>query len=320
MTDENTTEAPESQQTNETAAAPNLDASATQTEALSVGETIATEAAVASDDTVDAGAEIGELQKLRETLAGGDDKLLKQLERYKSTDAISKAFKEARQAAQQGRKPLRLADKANDEEVKAFREAVGIPAEPEAYPVAFRDDYKATEADTAILGEFKEAMHARNVDPVAAKAALDWYQDFATVQQQELDGTMARVAKETQNSLRNEWGGEYDGNLGAVRELMTSQLGEDGFNRMMGVRMMDGSRLQDDPGFVKMMAQIATDYYGSNAIFNGDIETTAKTVDERIAELMKMRTEDPDKYFSDDVQEKVTKLYAQRDKIQKSRK
>mgnify|MGYP006207106829 CR=1 FL=1 len=73
-----------------------------------------------------------------------------------------------------------------------------------------------------------------------------------------------------QTELRSEWGGEYDGNIGAISEFMTAQLGEEGFGRMMGMRLMDGSRLQDDPAFVKMMAQVATDYYGSNAIYNGD--------------------------------------------------
>lgn len=260
-------------------------------------------------------AALGELQRLRETLAGGDDKLLKQLERYKSVDAISKMVKEARQAAQNAGKPLTLSDKATEDEIKAYRDAYGIPAEAKDYPGDFRSDYKATDADNAILGEFKASMHAKNVPPAAAAAALEWYQDFATAQQQELDGNMAKIARETQASLRAEWGGEYDGNIGAVQELMTTHLGKEGFDRMMGMRLMDGSRLQDDPAFVKMMAQIGSDYYGSNAIYNGDIETTAKTVQERIDELLLLRNSDPEKYKSDKVQAEITKLYGQRDKI-----
>jgi hypothetical protein len=84
---------------------------------------------------------------------------------------------------------------------------------------------------------------------------------------------------------------------------------------MMGLRLMDGSRLQDNIAFVKMMAQLGGDYYGGNAIMTGDVETTAKTVQERIDELLSLRVKDPEKYKSDDVQQKITKLYAQRDKI-----
>lgn len=260
-------------------------------------------------------AAVGDLQKLRETLAGGDEGLLKALNRYTSVDAISRAFKEARVAAKNAGKPLVLSDKAGDDEIKAYREAYGIPAEAKDYPGDFRQDFKASDADKAVLGEFKASMHAANVPPQYAAKALEWYQDFATAQKQELDGNMAKVAKETQNALRAEWGGEYDGNLNAAQELMTTHLGKDGFDRMMGMRLMDGSRLQDDPAFVKMMAQLGADYYGGNAIFNGDIETTAKTAQEKLDGLLALRVSDPEKYKSDGVQEQVTKLYAQLEKI-----
>lgn len=257
----------------------------------------------------------GELQKLRETLAGGDEGLLKALNRYTSVDAISRAFKEARVAAKNAGKPLTLSEKASDDEIKAYREAYGIPSDAKDYPGEFRQDYQATDVDKVLLGEFKASMHAKNIPPSAAAAALEWYQDFATAQKQELDGNMAKVAKETQAALRAEWGGEYDGNLNAAQQLMTTHLGEDGFNRMMGMRLQDGSRLQDDAAFVKMMAQLGADYYGGNAIFNGDIETTAKTAQERLDGLLALRVSDPEKYKSDAVQEQVTKLYAQLEKI-----
>lgn len=264
--------------------------------------------------------EKGELQRFRESLAGGDAGLLKALERYKSISAISGAFKEARTAAKSAGKPLTLSEKASAEEVKAYREAMGIPEEAKDYPVSFSEDYAATEQDKAILDSFKAYLHQANADPRAAKAALGWYQDFAKAQQQELSGNLAKVAKETQAALRTEWGGEYDGNLNAAQQLMTAQLGEEGFGQMMDLRLMDGSRLQDNLAFVKMMAQLGADYYGGNAIMTGDVETTAKTVEEQIKELLQLRIDDPEKYKSDEVQGKITKLYTQRDKINARKK
>lgn len=272
----------------------------------------------ATTETAATDEQKGELQKLRETLAGGDEGILKALERYKSIDSIGKAFREARAAAKNAGKPLTLSDKATDEEIKAYREAHGIPEDAKAYPASFREGFKADEATTAILENFKAGMHERNVPPAAAAAALDWYQDFAQEQQQALDANLANVAKKTQADLRSEMGGEFDPTMGAVREFMTAQLGKDGFENMMGLRLMDGSRLQDNPAFVKMMAQVSTDYYGSNAIYNGDIETTSKTVQERIDELLKLRAgskDDQEKFFSDGTQAELTKLYEQRNKI-----
>ncbi|WP_234843748.1 hypothetical protein [Sinorhizobium meliloti] len=313
MTDENTTGAVEDPKTTGTQTAPNSDAVDTSKSGpIDTG----TAAKTGATDTVAAPAGDGELQAFREKLAGGDEAILKQLGRYKSIDAISRGFREAYNTAKNGGPKLSaLSEKSTPEEVKAYREAMGIPEDPTAYPGDFREGYQATEADKAILGDFKAAMHARNVPPAAASAALEWYQDFATAQQQELDGNLAKVAKETQAALRNEWGGEYDGNIGAAQQLMTTHLGKEGFEGMMGLRLMDGSRLQDNIAFVKMMAQLGADYYGGNAIMTGDVETTAKTVQERIDELLSLRVSNPEKYKSDDVQQKITKLYAQRDKI-----
>ncbi|MDM9629537.1 hypothetical protein QTL95_27000 [Rhizobium sp. S152] len=260
-------------------------------------------------------ADGAELQAFREKLAGGDEAVLKQLGRYKSIDAISRGFREAYNSAKTAGKNVTLTDKSTPEEVKAFRAANGIPDEATAYPGDFREGFAASDADKAILGDFKAAMHAKNVPPSVAGAALDWYQDFATAQQQQLDGHMVKVAKETQTALRNEWGGEYDGNIAAADQLMTTHLGQDGYQELLGLRFMDGSRLQDHPGFVKMMAQIGSDYYGGTAILTGDVEATSKTVQENINELLKLRETDERKYFSDEVQGKLTKLYAQRDKI-----
>ncbi|WP_318875516.1 hypothetical protein [Sinorhizobium meliloti] len=313
MTDQSTTGAAENPQTTGTQTAPSSDAIDTSKSGpIDTGDVAKTGAI----DTVTAPAGDGELQAFREKLAGGDEAILKQLGRYKSIDAISRGFREAYNTAKNGGAKLPvLSDKSTPEEVKAYREAMGIPEDPSAYPGDFREGYEATDADKAILGDFKAAMHARNVPPATASAALEWYQDFATAQQQELDGNLAKVAKETQAALRNEWGGEYDGNIGAAQQLMTAHLGKEGFEGMMGLRLMDGSRLQDNIAFVKMMAQLGADYYGGNAIMNGDVETTAKTVQERIDELLAYRVSDPEKYKSDDVQQKITKLYAQRDKI-----
>jgi hypothetical protein len=101
---------------------------------------------------------------------------------------------------------------------------------------------------------------------------------------------------------------------------MTTQLGDEGFEQMMDLRLIDGSRLQDNIAFVKMMAQLGADYYGGNAIMTGDVETTAKTVEEQIQTLLKLRVDDPEKYKSDEVQSKITKLYQQRDKINARKK
>jgi hypothetical protein len=299
--------------------APDAGAQANDTQAPVVAPaTSAAPSPVAGAESAPAASSGGsdaDLQAFREKLAGGDAAFLKQLERYKSEEDISKGFREAYRAAKAGGKPVELTDKSTPEEVKAYREAMGIPEDPTAYPVSFAEDFGASEYDTAILDDFKAAMHEKNVPPKVAAAALEWYQDFATVQAQELNAQLAKTAKETQAKLRAEWGGDYDGNIGAAQQLMKQHLGEDGFMSLMEMRLMDGSRLQDNLPFVKMMADLGGDYFGSTAIFTGDGEATGKTLEQQKTELLALRVSDPEKYKSDDVQSKLQRIYTQLDKV-----
>lgn len=307
MSDPSTTDAPENQQTNATQTAPSPDPVVTPAPAASPATPTPSPAAEPSADSA--------LQTFREQLAGGDAAMMKQLERYKSVDDISKGFREAYKNAKNVGKQVELTDKSTPEEVKAYREANGIPEDPAQYPGDFREGFEVTDSDKAILSDFKAAMVERNIPPKMAAAALDWYQDFAAAQAQELNAQLAKVAGDTQRALRDEWGGDYDGQIGAAQELMKAHLGEDGFTEMMGLRLMDGSRLQDNLPFVKMMATIGADYYGSTAILTGDIEAAGKTLEAQKQELLALRVADPEKFKSDEVQGKLTKIYAQLDKV-----
>ena len=298
MTDQPMTAAAANQPTSATPVAPNPDPAPASAQAPAPG---------AAPDAA--------LQSLREQLAGGDAAMMKQLERYRSTDEISKAFREGYKNAKNGGRQIELTDASTSEDIMAYREANGIPQDATEYPGAFRDGFEVTDADKAILSDFKAAMHERNVPPKMAAAALDWYQDFAAAQAQDLNAQLARVAGETQKTLRAEWGGDYDGQIGAAQELMKAHLGQDGFGEMMSLRLMDGSRLQDSLPFVKMMATIGADYYGSTAILTGDIEAAGKTLEAQKQELLALRVANPEKFKSDDVQGKLTKIYAQLDKV-----
>lgn len=266
----------------------------------------------------------GELQKLRETLSGGDEDFMKELGRYKSVESLTKAMREARIAARNTGKAAStvptLKEGANDAEIAAYREAYGIPADAKEYPGDFRADFKPTDGDKQLLGDFKAAMHSKNVPPQAAAAALDWYQDFATIQQQQRDGLMAKRETETMAALKAEWGSDYKPNIAAANHIMNQTIGPEGAEELLGVRLEDGTRLQDNKNFVKMMAQLGSDYFGGTAIIKGDIETTGKSVQDQINEGLKMLNGTPAQqaeYRTPAYQEKMAKLYAQKEKLDK---
>lgn len=262
--------------------------------------------------TPDAGPDLG---AIRQSLAGGDEGLMKQLERYTSLEEIGKGFKNAQDLARKKQELPTLPDDATDEQFAEFRKTLGLPDEPDAYPVDFGDDFEADEGDKALLGSFKEMLHKKAGDPRTASIAMEWYKDAVQQQKQDRAAVLAEREKETQAALRSEYGPEYDGNIAAASELMKSQMGAEKFDQMMDLRMEDGSRLQDHADFVKMMVNLGRDYYGSTAIIKGDVETTARTIDEKIKEFNYLRKVDETKYFSDEVQSEVAKLYVQKEKL-----
>ena len=273
-----------------------------------------------ADDAGEASPGSVDLDALRRSLAGDDEGFLKQLNRYRSADAIGKAFRDAKLAAQQKQKPLSLADGASEDDIAAYREAVGIPEDAKDYPVSFSEDYEPSEVDGEFLGSFKSRLHEANIDPRAGKVAMEWYEDTAREMRQAMDLAMAKQSKETQTILRGEYGAEFDGNMMAANELLKTHMGEEGRDEMLSMRLMDGTRLQDHPGFVRMMVQLGTDYYGSNAIMTGDVESTAKTVDEKIEDLKGLMSTDPAKYYSAPIQEEMAKLIDQRARLQERNK
>lgn len=260
----------------------------------------------------DAGPDLG---AIRQSLAGGDESLAKQLERYTSLEEIGKGFKNAQDLARKKQELPSLPDDATDEQFAEFRKTLGLPDEPDAYPVDFGDDFEVDDGDKALLGSFKEMLHKKAGDPRTASIAMEWYQDAVQQQKQDRAAVLAEREKETQAALRSEYGPEYDGNIAAASELMKSQMGAEKFDQMMDLRMEDGSRLQDHADFVKMMVNVGRDYYGSTAIIKGDVETTIKTLDEKIKEYSDLQMSDPNKYASEPVQAEVAKLYAQKEKL-----
>lgn len=260
-----------------------------------------------------------DLDGMRRAMAGDDEKLLGELERYRTAEDLGKALSEAKKAARAKRAPLTLSDDATPEQAAEYREAAKIPEDVADYPISFSEDYKATDLDGEMLGSFKEMLHEKAGDPRTAGIAMQWYEQFTAQAQQDRDATMAKVSKETQTQLRADYGPEYDGNIEAANGLMKSQMGEAAYDNMLSLRFEDGTKLQDNPDFVKMMVNMGVDYYGTNGIVSGDVESTSKTIDEKIAALFEMKTSDPDKYWSEEIQGQQAALYAQKEKI-KARK
>lgn len=254
---------------------------------------------------------------VRDFFAGDDEKFGKQLSRYKTAQDAAEGWRNAIKGAQQKQQPLTLPENATDEQISEFRTALGLPEEAKDYPVSYSEGFEASDIDKGILDSMQETLHKNAGDPRTAQMMVQWYEDNQAQIQQDRNAEMVKTRDETQQTLRNEYGADYDGNIAAVSELMKTHLGDEGLDQILDMRFEDGTFLQDHMPFVKMMVNLATEYYGSTNVISGDVETTMKSVDEQIEELRKLQFDDSEKYYSDEVQQKMAALYEQKEKLEK---
>ena len=250
----------------------------------------------------------------RELALGDDrsDKDLNQLKRLKSPAELTKAYLEAQKTIRKGLEPLTLSEESSEEDIAAYRKGIGIPEKIEDYKLEFSEKMQPTDADKEALDAFRKMAFENHMPPVQAQAALDWYETSQELQLQDIQETALEFRNETSETLRQEWGGEYQSNINAIKTFMEGRLGE-GYTDLAHKQFADGTFLGDDPNFLKMMVGPATDHVGPNAIFSGDIQAKSADLEKRKDEILQMKVSkdrhERAKYHSDQVQGELTGIY-----------
>lgn len=232
----------------------------------------------------------------REQLAGGDDKRLKQLQRYSDYAAFAnKAFSlEAKLSSGEYRRPL--PKDATPEQVAEWRKESGLPEKAEDYKIELPNGVVLGEADKETVAELQKFGFEKNLPPSQLNELTAWYysrQDQLTKQQQVSDINFHEEAKD---ALMAEWGlKDYRQNIAAmsaVRDQMPKGLGD----RILAGRTSDGKLIGDDPTFLKWFASISRELNPHATVVGTD---AGKTVDGELEQIRKTRRENPDAYDRD---------------------
>ncbi len=252
----------------------------------------------------------------RDAMGSEDEKIAKTLSRYRSPEAVAKALHEAKTALRQkGPEVPKLSEDSSEDDVKAYREAMGVPESYEGYESGFSEGFETSEADVALLDGFKQAAHQANMTPEQVAGVTKWYEELAIAQQQDLNENEYETRVETQTTLKSEWGAEYDSNINAMNTFLSSQSETGEVKNVMELRLQDGSRLGDNMDFINMIIGPAIDHVGPNAIFSGDTEQTSMDLEGRKDEILKMSLEDPAKYKSKPIQSELQSIYQKLEKL-----
>lgn len=255
----------------------------------------------------------------RAEMSGGNEEYLKALSRYTNPEAATKALIDAKKALRE-RTPevTTLTEDSTEEEVKAYRKAMGIPEEVGGYETGFSEGFEVSDADQALFDNFKQTAHNANFTEPQLKAAAEWYENLTAETEQARNEHEHNVRVETQAELRAEWGGEYKSNINALNTFISNNMDGDteAASELMNLRLESGDRLGDHLPFIRMMVGPALDHVGPNAIFSGDTQKTAMDLEARKNELLQLQLSDPQQYKSEPVQRELADIYAKKDKLE----
>lgn len=221
----------------------------------------------------------------RTAIAGDDAKKLAILGRYASEQAWRDSWFELRKTVDTTRPKQPLPENATPEQLAAWRADNGIPNEPKGYLEKLPDGLVIGAEDLPIFESFAAELHAQNIPPQAAHAAIKWYNNFVEQQQAhtaEMDRTNAAATSE---ALRTEWGPDYQANVNARKAFIDSlpERVRDGF---LTARLPDGTLLGEYPEMSQWLVGMAAEMNPMATIPPGSgIGTGGKTVEDRIAEI-----------------------------------
>lgn len=233
----------------------------------------------------------------REALAGGDEKRLKQLQRYSDPMAFAnKTFALEAKLTSGDYKRQSPPENATPEEVLEWRREQGLPDKPEDYKPELPNGMILGEHDQATLANFQKFAFDNNLSPDALNKTLSWYfaeQDRVAKVQQITDQDFHESAKDM---LMSEWGlKNYRSNLSAmaaVRDQMPAGLGD----RILAGRTADGRLIGDDPQFLQWFASVARELNPAASVISQD---SGKSVEGELEQIRNLRRADPDKYDQD---------------------
>ena len=232
----------------------------------------------------------------REKYAKGDEKKLKQLQRYGSFEAAMDALFAAQQKIRSGEMKSALPENPSEEELKAWRADNGIPESPDKYDLSLPSGMVIGEDDKPVVDDFLKAAHEANMHPSQVSKALDWYfgkQEAAQRAQDEFDATKKR---EAEDALRAEFGGEYRRNLQIANDLLAGAP-EGVKDQLLGGRMADGTPIGNSPAVIQWLVGLSRELNPIGTVVPGSGTNAMQAVENEIADIRKLMADHNSEYW-----------------------
>lgn len=219
----------------------------------------------------------------RKRIAGDDEKVIKQLERFASPKALADSYRELAGKLSRGELRAPLPKDATPEQLAEWRKTHGIPEAPEKYDLTLPDGLVIGDADKPAVDAVVKALHAQNATPEQVKATLTTYFQFREAEVQRIQEQDVEHRDEVDAMLRDEWQGDYRKNVNLTAAFLQSAPKGVG-DKIMNARMPDGRALANDPDTLRWLVSLARETNPSASVVPGASDP-AKAMSDEIAQI-----------------------------------
>lgn len=240
----------------------------------------------------------------RNQLAGDNEGRLNDLSRYTSLDKFIESAFEAKDKIRKNEVSTGLPENATDEQLAAYREANGVPAEPGEYKIELQDGLELSDMDLEVMEGVQKIAHEYNISNEALSALTNMHLQGREAQIEAMEAQDGIDKMEAEKLLRENWKAEFDMNMGATVGLL-SRLPEDIRDEILMGRTASGKGLMNTPEFVQLLADVALELNPGYTLPGGG-ENQFAAADEIIAKVQKIFEEgrEAKDYYKDEALQK----------------
>jgi hypothetical protein len=229
-------------------------------------------------------------------MAGDDEAMLKELDRYSSPAEVNRARSEARKKISQGFQKPKLPENATAEQLAEYRKEIGVPEAADKYDVALGNGHVWGEADKPVLDSFTKAAHEANIPGEYLKPMLGWYDQLQQAQIAAREEADAGYKKENLDTLAGEWGGSLGMEARIADELWKS-MGDDLYGRFSTARDADGRLIFADASLIKWANRMQREINPAATVVPGSGTNSAQAMETEIGNLKKLMATPGSEYY-----------------------
>ena len=206
------------------------------------------------------------------------------IEKFTEIDALAKSYINATRMIGQDKMIVPNKNFTEDQWEEAYIK-MGRPESSDKYTLDVKSD--VVPFDEQAIKNFQEQSFKLGLNNQQAKGILDFYKSNMEAADKQAKVDVETSQAQAEQSLRKEWGRDYDSNISKAKSLAAANLEPEVFE----IQLADGTRLGDNAGVIKGLAKIAN-LLSEDKIVSTEAENQDRTedIETEIEQIMNDKT------------------------------